>query len=239
MKSMIILSPEVGYESATFLAEKLNCPYENPYKTGKRNYLEYDYVLKYGFSRKIKANKIFNTTKAIELSKNKINTLEALKDTGFAVEYTLNKEIAKEWSPYGVVARNIINGSNGAGLSYCITPEEVEKTPAKFWTKYKHNTHEFRVNVWKNKVISVYEKETKNKVFKFNLFRGVEKQEQLVKLVQATHEKIGLDWYGLDVVRDYQGNLFILEINSAPILYPYTAHKLSLILKQELNNNEV
>lgn len=237
MPKFIIISPNVGYESASELAHQMKVPYEDPFKTDNRDFRKYDFVFKYGFSRPIKANKVFNKSKHIELSRNKLKTLAAFKDSQFTIPYTENKEEAATWvgvGKSGAVARNVVDGDNGAGVEFCFTKKDFDKAPAIFWTKYIPHTNEFRVNIWRDQVVSIYEKKTNGKYFKFCLFKGQEQHPQLVELAKEIYKRIGLDWCGADIVRDKQGNLYLLEVNSAPILFPYTMKKLITILEKEM-----
>lgn len=227
--TIIVLHSKEGTDSAKFLADALNADYENPYQTEKTNYLNYTLVVKYGVSKKIKAppgkviNKSLETLKAI----NKTQTFELLAKENVTVPYTKNKEIAKEWINSGwVVARNTENQHNGKGMQYCTTKNEVELSTPIFWTKYVNHTNEFRIYCWKNKVLSIYDKKENDNIFTFHLFKGAENHPQLQEMVNKIQKHIKLDWYGLDVLRDINGTLYLLEINSAPILFPYTRAKL-------------
>jgi len=235
MPKLIIISPKVGFESASNLAEVLGVPYENPFETGNRNYKQYDFVFKYGFSRKIVANKVLNKTKNVEISRDKIKTLDYLKEVCLTVPYTKDIKEAEAWIKSGVVARNLIKGADGEGVEFCWNKTDLAKAKAKFYTKYIKHTNEFRVNIFRDIVVSVYDKIDKNGIFNFKLFKGVENHPQLQHIAKCVHEKVGLDWCGVDVLRDSKGNLHLLEVNSAPVLYPHTLHKLAAILKKEMS----
>lgn len=233
----IVISPVVGQESARELAQVLGWEYENPYVTGERNFTKHEKVFKYGFSRPIKAkkNSIFNKTEAVELSRNKIKTLASLKDSGYCIEYTSSRKQAEDWLKEGtVVARSTAEGSDGEGLTYCENKTDLKKAPAEFWTKYIEHTDEFRVNVWRGVVLSIYEKRRNGGFFKFCLWQGQEHHPQLVDLVTKVYKVIGLDFCGLDILRDDKGRLHLLEVNSAPILLPYTLKKLVKHIQKEM-----
>lgn len=234
MSKLIIISPKVGYESASNLAEVLGVPYENPFETNNRNYKQYDFVFKYGFSRKIIANNVFNKTRNVNISRDKIKTLDALKDVCSTVPYTKDIKEAEAWIKTGVVARDLIKGADGEGVEFCFTKADLAKAPAKFYTKYIKHTNEFRINIFRDKVVSVYDKVDIKGIFNFKLFNGVEDHPQLQHIAKCVYEKVGLDWCGVDVLRDSKGMLHLLEVNSAPVLYPYTLHKLVAILKKEV-----
>ena len=220
--SIIVISPKVGEESAKLLAKKLKASYENPYETDKRDFRDYDVIFNYGFSRPIKGNTVFNKNENINKARCKITTLSLLKDDDITVEFTQDKEEAIKWikQHHIAVARDKAKATQGKGLAYCYTLEDIDNLPAKFWTKYYENTHEFRINTWRDKALAVYTKkhDVKEGTFSFVKFDGVENHPQLQALVQKVYEKIGLDFSGIDVLRDEKGDLKLLEVNSAPIL---------------------
>jgi glutathione synthase/RimK-type ligase-like ATP-grasp enzyme len=234
--NIVVISPKVAQESAQFLAESLGADYVNPYETDKRNFTGWDIVFNYGFSRKIKSNKVFNNPENVQISRDKVACLQVLKGKCKTIDFTLSKEEASKWIEVGeiVVARAQVKGDNGKGLVYCYTQEDLNKTEAKFWTKYQDHTHEFRVNVWKGKVVSIYNKVRKNDHFKFELYRGQEEHPQLVHIAKHCYDNIGLDWMGLDLLCTNKGELHFLEANSAPILFPYTCKRLINLIKQEI-----
>ena len=235
--STIVISSKAGYESALALSEALGCAYENPFETDNRDFSKYSCVVKYGFSRPIHTKKgtlVFNKTKSTKIALDKVVTFELFKDDGIIVPYTTNIKEAAKWLKDGmVVARATATGHNSDGVTFCQDAEDLLNAEATFFTKYIDHTNEFRVNCWRNKVVSVYDKVERKGLFSFELFQGVETQPQLVALVNKVFDKTSLDWFGMDVLRDKKGDLWMLEINSAPILYPYTLKKLTTIIKQE------
>lgn len=233
-----VLTPEVSKESAEVLATALNADLIFPYVTEERDFTKYDYVFKYGFSKKIKAKKgaTFNKTENINIARDKIQTFVTLKDENITVPMTLNKEQAVQWIKDGhnAVAREFSKEANGKGITYCTTIKELNTAPAIFWTKQIHEVQELRVYLWRNKVLSIYIKDIGDGNFIFKLNKGQEEHPQLVNMANKVYEKVGLDFCGLDVLTDVDGTLLLLEVNSAPILFPYTCKKLVSQIKQEI-----
>lgn len=236
MPKILVISPSVAKESAKLLAKALKADWENPYKTKHRDFTPYEYVFKYGFSRPIKSNKVFNKTIATNKARDKLVFFELFKKDDITVLYTTEKEKALAWIKQGgcATAREFSKENNGKGLKFCTTEEDLDKFPAKFWTAFEPHTHEFRVNVWRDKVVSIYNKEIKNGFFKFTLYQGQEEQPQLVAMVKMVWDKLGLDWCGLDILCTEGGKLYLLEVNSAPILFPFTINKLVKLIKKEI-----
>lgn len=244
--SIIVLSPDISEDSAKHLAEALGAKWENPYKTENRDFSKYDLIFKYGFSKAIKKKpiigKVLNKTEATNIAMDKIAVFKVLEKEKITVPFTVDKDVARQWFKKGnvVVARSLVKGANGAGLVYCETEQKLENTEAIFWTKYIEHTNEFRVNIWRNKVISIYDKKRKphkgekTELFDFILYKGQENHPQLVNMVQKVWENIGLDWCGIDILCTKGGELILLEINSAPILYPHTLKILTSLVRKEL-----
>ena len=55
-------------------------------------------------------------------------------------------------------------------------------------------------------------------------------------MVEATTEHIGLDMFGLDVLLTPKGKHFLLEVNSAPILFQITERRLAKAIKRSIEN---
>jgi glutathione synthase/RimK-type ligase-like ATP-grasp enzyme len=242
MTNIIVLSTKVGEPSASILAEALKADIENPYETEKRDYTEYDYVFKYGFSKPIRAKKgrTFNKSEAVKKAVNKLKTFSALNGTGVTVEYTTDIDEAASWIRDGhiLVARATVTGSNGEGITYIQREEDIKNTPALLWTKLVNEAQEFRAYLWKNKVLSLYVKTAREGIFSFKLIKEDESytHPQLTTVVNAIYEKIGLDFCGIDIITDINGKLNVLEVNSSPILFPYTLKRLVNNITKEITN---
>ena len=78
-----------------------------------------------------------------------------------ALEFTQSQQTAKEWASSGstVVCRKLIHSSEGKGIIVAETPEEVVLAPV--YTKYEKKKKEFRVHIFKDKVVQVLEKRRK------------------------------------------------------------------------------
>lgn len=237
--AIAVVSNNVSCDSAEKLASELKCDFINLQNSEKRTFPEYTHIFKYGFSGKIAANSVFNTHKATIRAINKLKTFKALSKSDITIDYTTNFEKAIEWLNEGfiVVARQTATGANGEGLQYCTTLEELTNAQGTFWTKYFPHTNEFRVNMWKGNVVSIYDKTRRpSGNFKFSLWIGQEKHPQLVKIASEIWKNIKLDWCGVDILRDTEGNLKVLEVNSAPVLYPFTIKKLCKLITKEIQN---
>lgn len=239
-----ILCNDVSKESAEMLASALKAKLFNGKTTDKRDFTEFKAVFKYGFSGKIKANTVFNKSIPTKIAIDKIATFQALQTENITVPFTQDITVAQDWiNHHGTaVARELTKGCNAKGMVYCDRHNLLlSTTPAKFWTRYKYHTDEFRVNVWRGKVVSVYTKVMQEEEdgwrFKFTPFEGIEEHPQLVDIVQKVYNNIKLDWCGIDILRDVDGKLMVLEVNSAPLLIPETLKKLVKLIRKTVNDN--
>ena len=153
-----IISPNVSKESAQQLAEVLGLNY---YADRFNDLRMFDTVINYGSTHNFLYNKVINTPEAVQICKNKISTLKRLKDKCNTVIYTKEREVANSWREKDlcVVAREFETQSQNKGITFCLTKEKLDTAPAKFWTKYQYHTNELRINVFKDKIISVFDKQ--------------------------------------------------------------------------------
>lgn len=237
MKELIVVSPKIAEDSAQALATALCADYVNPYETKERNFSNYKYMFNYGFSRPTSGTKRkFNKAKEVQLSMDKELCFEAVGKYIPTIKITKDKQIAYNWIKQGriVVARLTTTGNNGEGIVYCSTKKQLDLVDAALYTRYIDHTNELRINIWRGQIISIYDKKVVNGFFKFKLLQGLNNQPQASHIASILYEKIGLDFMGVDVLLTSKGNLYFLEANSAPVLFPYTIKKLTNLIKKEL-----
>lgn len=146
-----------------------------------------------------------------------------------SLEYTDNQATAKIWAKKcEVVVRKTLNGSEGAGIVIAKTPEQIVVAPV--YTKYKKKATEFRVHIFKDKVVAVTEKRLRTNwegphdshirntangyVFCHN---DVVSPPGLDALAVAASKVTSSDFKGVDIGFNKKANeLFVIEVNSAP-----------------------
>jgi len=234
-----VISPKVSEESAKYLSDIINAKYLGQRYEKTLDFTDYDILFNYGvsgFNAVIKPNcQIINNPKSVQTCVNKLKTFYSLYKDADVIQFTEKPKKAIEWIKEGntVVARKQTNGYQGKGLEYIYTEEEFNNTPAKFWTKYFDHQHEVRVNVYQGKILTVYEKinnEAKNETEFIHLDIDGEHPD-VTKMISGISKNIGIEFYGMDILVDDEGNCKLLEINSAPILHKETATKLASIFK--------
>lgn len=217
-------------ESAEKLAQSLGIPWKIVELRGTCN--DFSHMINYGCSRITTEGKfIMNKPRNIRRSLNKLRTHELLKGAIPMPLLTLDKEEAASWVANGrsVVCRERVKGTRMQGVVITDNPEVFENTPAKYYTRYIKHTLEVRINCYQGKVLSVYNKVPVPNDFRFKIQK--EWPSVFEDYAQVVYEKIGLDFYGMDVLKTAKNNFYFLEVNSAPVLFPITIKRLVKCLK--------
>lgn len=169
---------------------------------------------------------VVNKPEAVALAANKLLTFQALNRAGIPIpEFTTAQHTAQAWSNSGsrVFARKKLTGHNGEGIVIVEVGQAVPHAP--LYTKYKRKEHEYRVHVFGGKVIDVTEKRRRNDAgsgFIRNLDNGwvycrsdVRPHANVLSYAIKAVQALGLDFGGVDVI-EKDGNVFIIEVNTAP-----------------------
>lgn len=233
MPNICVVSPKCSCVSARALADILGADYRRHEYSA--NLTHYDVVFNYGSSlyHQFPA-KVINNSSAVKTCINKISTL---KRVVHGVEWTQDRAQALQWLDEGdyVVCRDTPVGNRSQGITIVNTLPDFEAAPATFWTRYFEHEHEVRINVYKDKILTVYEKcvDATGEIFVFNLMEVTGEHHQVDEMIQSIRQNIGIDYYGLDVLVNAEGVARLLEINSAPVLMDDTIQPLCTMLSKE------
>lgn len=232
---LVVVSPKSTKESAMRLAGLLDADYISS-KGGREDFTEYSNVINYGYSNKILCKSIINKPSAVKLCVNKISTLKRVTN---GVEWTKDRNIALKWMEKDnyVVCREKEEGSRSEGIVIANTKEDFDSCPAKFWTRYFDHSHEVRINVYKGKILSVYEKVTEGEFFDFRYLTVDGEHKQVDEMIKSIGENIGIDLYGMDVLVNSDGVAKLLEVNSGASLMEETEEVLVPLLLKEFTQN--
>jgi hypothetical protein len=235
MNKTIVISPKSTSASAKYLAEVLKADYCNPYKENKFNFESYEKVINWGVSSGFNAQTILNHFVAVGNAVDKTATFKLLDGYCKTLEWAESIDQAAIWinSGYTVAARELKSSCRGKGLDFIQDVEDLLKKPYKFFTKYIDGIGEFRVNVYKGKVVSILEKTAKGECWHFKLLYG-EPIKQITDMVEAVDTRLGLDFYGIDVIADENHIYHLIEVNSAPALFRTTAVRFAKLLQREV-----
>jgi hypothetical protein len=143
-----------------------------------------------------------------------------------------------------VYARRQDSGCLGAGITVHRPGESTELPDVEFYTKQFPAEREFRIYVYNQTVIGVYEKkEPRGKVLDKDVRAsddwlyctvGLEPYPPalLLAAIGATLA-VGLDFAGIDIALDRDHNTCVYEINSAPWLSENLANKIATMFKRK------
>lgn len=153
-----------------------------------------------------------------------------------ALEFTNDFAIAQSWveEGYTIFGRKYLNSSCGKGI-VVIEPDGQGwnwqlHPPCPVYTKYKKKKREFRVHVYKDKVVAITEKrkragfegqrdtKIRNLANGYVFCQTVENvPEGLQALALAAAKVTPSDFKGVDIgYNELNNDLFIIEVNSAP-----------------------
>jgi glutathione synthase/RimK-type ligase-like ATP-grasp enzyme len=173
---------------------------------------------------------ILNKFEAVANAKDKFKALTLLRENGVhCVDFTTNTSESHVWLEHGhkVYCRTTTTGHSGEGI--VIAQDETELVKAKLYTKGIEIKGEYRVHVFDGEVIDYVKKrrrfddeptEEQNEVrshdngwiFTRENLRRLERIEELaINAVKA----LGLDFGAVDIVKDFDNNCFVLEVNTA------------------------
>jgi hypothetical protein len=170
----------------------------------------------------------------------KLTQYKFFKEKGLsALDFTADNQEAHKWVQQGhvVFGRKTLTGSEGKGIVVFDGGEDQKwpnETTCPVYTKYKPKKREFRVHIFKDKVVTIVEKRRKKdwqgdkKDAKIrNLANGYVFCQEVV-LTEALRKRLeecalaaskvcSSDFRGVDVgYNEKHDDVFIIEVNSAP-----------------------
>lgn len=185
--------------------------------------------------------KVFRTTKALTKTKqlsyghgvDKIAQYKWFTAQGIpALEFTTKQDEAWAWTNTGhvVFGRKLLTASCGKGIVVFepgIVNHAMSGCPV--YTKYKKKKREFRVHVFKDKVVRVVEKKLRSgwdgpreskirNLANGYVFCSCENEPSGIRELAVHAAKVvGSDFKGVDIGYNEKNNeLFVIEVNSAP-----------------------
>ena len=209
-------------------------------------YKKGDVIVNWGNSKCPSYPTIVNHPRSVGFAVDKLVAFDILRNSHLpTVSITRNRAVAQMWleQNFLVLGRSKIKGNNGQGIEFF----DGKNCPnAKFYTKYLQDCNEYRVNVYKNEIISVRVKERDPKLPKEDnpirsgnngyFFKPAKTvQEPVVEVAKEAIAALGLDFGGVDVLETIN-NVYILEINTAPELQGPAMDKLAEFIKKDYGN---
>ena len=185
-------------------------------------------------------SKWLNRPENVAKASDKILCFKELKNCDIPTpEWTTDHRVALEWSKSGhiVYCRTLTRAKGGNGIVIAKKPLELVSAP--LYTKYLETRGEYRVHVFKDKVIDYQKKRMKlevldndnNNVYIRNVNNGfvfcrnsldyIEDNKRIAILALSS---LSLDFGAIDIIRDIHRKSFVLEINTAPGLEGQTVN---------------
>lgn len=217
---------------------------------------ENDLIINWGSTRQLPWNEssipylihMLNHPLRVQISGNKLKSFDKLSSVDFQYlpEYTINKEVARQWILEGatVFCRTLLRSKGGGGIALANSEEALVDAP--LYTKAFNTKSEYRVHVFRGEVIDFTKKGRRSGEQPNRLIRnysngwvfirnGIELPEVVKECSLRAVELLGLDFGGVDVGYNSQDNTAcFFEINTAPGLQGSTLTKYAEAIKEYL-----
>jgi len=181
-----------------------------------------------------------NRPSAVTIARSKLATFRKLRDWKVpTLEFTCNQDEAEHWGRDSrIFGRDLDNGQGGSGITVYESGDLIGHH--LFYTRYFRKQREFRVHVYRDRVICTSEKKRINGhenihkyirshkrgwVFAFNCLKDNPVPPEVEATAIRAIEALGLDFGGVDVGWHDKNGVVIFEVNTAPGLEATTLKK--------------
>ena len=228
-----VLPYKMGSKSSRALANYLGV--KRLYNDGRSRFVgrSSDVIINWGSSSGISNGvnvEYINTPSSVALASNKLHTFKALEEAGVSIpEYFSNPRNIINGNTY--VARTKLQGHSGDGIEVFTADVEQLNPYAPLYTKLIEKKYEYRAIVVGSEVVDVKKKLKKRDweeengerdPYVWNHSNGyvfarndIEFPDSLNQLSVDATQALGLDFGAVDIIEDNEGNLYVLEINTA------------------------
>ncbi len=246
MSEYRIVTYDTESNAYKLLRDKLGARGIKPHSS-EYTYVPGDVVLNWGLYGHRPYPISFNQFDAVGICTSKQRSYQAFKNNNVpTVDVTRSRATALRWLVDGhkVYARSQDSGCLGAGITVHRPGERGELPDVEFYTKGFPAIREFRIYVYNQTIIGVYEKkEPRGKVLDKDVRAsddwlyctiGLEPYPPtlLLAAIGATMA-VGLDFCGVDIALDLCNNVCVYEVNSAPWLNETIVGKLVPLFKRK------
>lgn len=234
-------------KSAIAISEAMDC-----YRINRTNsqftYADNKAVINWGWGdalpEEVARCKVINKPTAVSNAISKIKSFELfIANRVRCPDYTTDINTAKQWinQGYSVFCRTENEGSDGSGIVFAHEISQLVR--ARLYTKNITNSKEFRVHVVGDAIISYQKKVHSDRLSASTIrttsngwnFEVVEERDAPSVLDDesiAAVKALGLDFGGVDIIIANDAKAYVLEVNTAPHLTPYSARKMAEALKE-------
>jgi glutathione synthase/RimK-type ligase-like ATP-grasp enzyme len=191
-----------------------------------------------------------NRPEHVANASHKLKTLQRLKSAEIpTVPFTTDKEEALDWGEV-IYVRHKLTGHSGEGIEVH-SNFEMPLPDAPLYTKGIANYGEYRVHVFKGEVIDYRKKCRKNgdiaaiiqKLVRTHdngwiYRRDIKRIDRVMELAIETIETLGLDFGAVDIIKNEDDEIMVLEVNTAVGLEGSTLENyITAILKEANKDN--
>lgn len=250
MKNIFVFPYKAGSRSAIAISDALDCYRINRDGSSRFSRGSNKAIINWGWGstlpEEVAACTIINKPEAVARAISKIDSFRCfIRDRVKCPDFTTDSTTAKQWLNQGskVYCRAHNEGSDGSGLTVHSDPLTALPS-ARLYTKGLSIRDEYRVHVVGDEVVTYQKKVRRSDVTSHNdLIRTtgggwgfeVVEDERLIspniddECILAI-KSLGLDFGGVDVI-DCGGKAYVVEVNTAPHLTPYSSRKLAEALR--------
>lgn len=182
--------------------------------------------------------KVFNSPEAVKIAKSKRETLMLLSRKNFPIiptgvncsQFFLDEQI-KHFGKNKIVVKTT-GGSQGYGVSVLDSPISFISFMEFIGNIYQpsniliqpfinSNNEDYRVFVVGNRVVATMKRKAQGIEFRANISKGgagikITPSKKMANLAIRAVKTLGLDYAGVDIMKDKQGKLMIVEVNPTP-----------------------
>lgn len=221
-------------------------------------------VINYGCSNipwLAECHKVINNPEAIAKACDKIETFRLLDQQDISIPpFATNKEAASYYFNHPekqiVFCRTLLNSSKGRGIVISHNPDELVEAP--LYTLYIPKNEEYRVHVAFHDAIHIQKKKkltpeellnreivpisplirnsSNGYVFSSNIDLEGDKLEAIVIPAIQSVQALGLDFGAVDLIVGKDGNIYVLEVNTAPGIEEVTLERYVEAFKNEVDS---
>jgi hypothetical protein len=210
-----------------------------------------DVVINWGASQNVPtAANLVNHAEAVRKATSKLATFRELQGCKIpTLEFTRDQAVAQQWNEKSrVFGRDLDRGSAGRGITVYESGGQVGRH--LFYTKYIRKSREFRLHVYKGRVVRVLEKLRRNGhddnaggnkyirshlngwVFASGHFGERPYNPDIERVAIEAVRALGLDFGGVDIGWSDRVGAFVFEVNTAPGLEGETTTMYARAIKE-------
>jgi glutathione synthase/RimK-type ligase-like ATP-grasp enzyme len=202
-------------------------------------------VINWGSTQPINGKVVINHPSSVQVASNKSLAFAAMNDAVPVPAWTCQEGTVKELFNFSrtVVARTILNGHSGQGIVIFGKDDPIPKAP--LYTAYIPKKKEFRVHVFRDKIVDVVQKRkvngyeggsphirTHNNGWVF-CRENLEYDPSLLTYAINAVAALKLDFGAVDIVYNEKKNVYyVLEVNTAPGLEGQTVKSYVDVFKE-------